>query len=522
MAFDEEGQATDADKKVAISKRAYKLLTEKVGFPPQDIIFDLNILTIATGMKEHDPYAMHFIEAAQRVKKECPHCHISGGLSNLSFSFRGLNDLREAMHAVFLFYAIPKGMDMGIVNAGKLPVYDDIPLELRDLLTQVILNESADGNHVDRLIEYAKIEKERLEELKEGGGAIKKEKKVEEWRTKPVEERLKYALIKGIIDFIDQDTEEARKNYPRPLNVIEGPLMEGMSIVGDYFGSGKMFLPQVIQSARVMKKAVNYLVPYMEEERIANGGEASTEIQYNGTVLLATVKGDVHDIGKNIVGVVLGCNNYKVIDMGVMVNCQQIIDRAVAEKADIIGLSGLITPSLDEMVFNAKEFTKAGIKVPLLIGGATTSKKHTAVKIEPNYKNNQTVYVLDASRAVVVVNSLLDPNNKNEYVQDIKNEYDEVRREYFESQQEKSFVSLAKARSKKLKVDWSKVSITQPKFLGTRVFKEYDLEKLLPFIDWDPFFQSWQIRGKYPNRTYPKIFNDKTVGEEAKKLFNNA
>ena len=298
--------------------------------------------------------------------------------------------------------------------------------------------------------------------------------------------------------------------------------MEGMSIVGDYFGSGKMFLPQVIQSARVMKKAVSYLVPFMEAERQAAGGAASTEIQYNGTVLMATVKGDVHDIGKNIVGVVLGCNNYKVIDMGVMVNCQQIIDRAKLEKADIIGLSGLITPSLDEMVFNAKEFSKQGITVPILIGGATTSKKHTAVKIEPNYKNNQTVYVLDASRAVVVVNSLLDPNNKSEYVQDIKNEYEEVRKEYFESQQEKNFVSLAKARSKKLKVDWQKVQITRPSFLGTKVFVEYDLNKLLSFIDWDPFFQSWQIRGKYPNRTYPKIFNDKTVGEEARKLFDNA
>lgn len=490
---------------------------------PQDIIFDLNILTIATGMKEHDNYAVNFIEAATRVRKECPHCHISGGLSNLSFSFRGLNDLREAMHSVFLYYAISRGMDMGIVNAGKLPLYEEIPAELRSLLTAVILNDSPDGNHVDRLIDYAKREKERIDEEKETGTGVKKDKKVEEWRTKPVEERLKYALIKGIIDFVDEDTEIARKNFDRPLHVIEGPLMEGMSIVGDYFGSGKMFLPQVIQSARVMKKAVNYLVPYMEAERLANGGTATDEIQYNGTVLMATVKGDVHDIGKNIVGVVLGCNNYKVIDMGVMVNCQQIIDRARAEKADIIGLSGLITPSLDEMVFNAKEFSKQGITVPVLIGGATTSKKHTAVKIEPNYKNNQAVYVLDASRAVVVVNSLLDPNNKNEYIQDIKNEYEEVRKEYYESQQEKSFVSLSKARNKKMKVaDWHKVPIVKPSFLGTKVFVEYDLEKLIPYIDWDPFFQSWQIRGKYPNRTYPKIFNDKTVGEEARKLFENA
>jgi 5-methyltetrahydrofolate--homocysteine methyltransferase len=321
-------------------------------------------------------------------------------------------------------------MDFGIVNAGKLPVFDDIEPNLRKILTEVILNESEDMNHVERLIEYAKKEKERLDELKEGGKGVAKVKKVEEWRTKPVIERLKHALIKGIIDFIEADTEEARGLFPRPLNVIEGPLMDGMGIVGDYFGSGKMFLPQVIQSARVMKKAVNYLVPFMEEERLSNGGDV-TEIQYNGTVLLATVKGDVHDIGKNIVGVVLGCNNYKVIDMGVMVNCATIIERARAEKADIIGLSGLITPSLDEMVYNAKEFTKQGIRVPLLIGGATTSKKHTAVKIEPLYRNNQAVHVLDASRAVVVVNNLLDENNKAEYMQDIKNEYEEIRKEYY-------------------------------------------------------------------------------------------
>ena len=330
MAFDEEGQATTVEKKLLIAERAYKLLTERIGFLPEDIIFDLNILTIATGMKEHDEYALNFIKATRLVRQHCPGVHVSGGLSNLSFSFRGLNDLREAMHSVFLYHAIDAGMDMGIVNAGKLPVYDDIPADLRQLLTEVILNESADGTHVDRLIEYAKREKERLDEIKEGGAAgVKKEKKVDEWRTKPVAERLKYALIKGIIEFIDADTEEARHNYTRPLHVIEGPLMEGMAIVGDYFGSGKMFLPQVIQSARVMKKAVGYLVPFMEAERLAaalKNGEtlsqsAEAQIHYNGTVLMATVKGDVHDIGKNIVGVVLGCNNYRVIDMGVMVNC---------------------------------------------------------------------------------------------------------------------------------------------------------------------------------------------------------
>jgi 5-methyltetrahydrofolate--homocysteine methyltransferase len=345
---------------------------------------------------------------------------------------------------------------------------------------------------------------------------------VDEWRTKSVEERLKHALIKGIVDYVEEDTEEARKLYPRPLNVIEGPLMEGMGIVGDYFGSGKMFLPQVIQSARVMKKAVNYLVPFMEAEKLAAGGEATTGIQYNGTIVLATVKGDVHDIGKNIVGVVLGCNNYKVIDMGVMVSCGDIIAKCKQENADIVGLSGLITPSLDEMVFNAKEFTKAGIDIPLLIGGATTSKMHTAVKIEHCYRNNQALHVLDASRAVVVVNQLMDPKNYQEYVNDIKAEYEELRKEYLASQKDRSFVTLAKARSKKQRVDWTKVQITKPSFLGTRVFSDFDLNLVLPYLDWDPFFATWQIRGKYPNRTYPKIFNDKTVGQEAKKLFENA
>lgn len=353
------------------------------------------------------------------------------------------------MHTVFLYHAIKNGMDMGIVNAGKLPLYDDILPETRDLITQVVLNQSEDGDHVDRLIAHAQKEKERIEAQKDGGA--KKEKKVDEWRTKPVAERLKYALIKGMAEFVEKDAEEARHIYEKPLHIIEGPLMDGMGVVGDYFGSGKMFLPQVIQSARVMKKGVNYLVPFMEDDKdkVSDG-----EVKNNGVVLLATVKGDVHDIGKNIVGVVLGCNNYKVIDMGVMVSCQTIIQKAKEVKADVIGISGLITPSLDEMVFNAKEFTKQGINVPVLIGGATTSKKHTAVKIEPNYKNNLAMYVLDASRAVVVVNNLLDPNNKDEYMQDTKNEYEEIRKEYFEGQKDKNFVSLAKARTKKMKVDW--------------------------------------------------------------------
>lgn len=356
MAFDETGQATSHEDKVAICSRAYKILTEKVGFHPQDIIFDLNILTIATGMPEHNNYAKNFITASNEIKELFPQVHISGGLSNLSFSFRGLVDLREQMHSVFLFYAIANGMDMGIVNAGKLPLYDEIEPELRELLRQVIMNDSPNDDHVERLITYAQKQKDILESEKLDGTGVKKEKKVEEWRTKEPIERLKYSLIKGIDQFVNEDTEEVRLLFPKPLHVIEGPLMDGMSIVGDYFGSGRMFLPQVIQSARVMKKAVNYLVPFLEAEKISSG-DMSTQ-KYNGTVLMATVKGDVHDIGKNIVGVVLGCNNYRVIDMGVMVQCQNIIDVAKKENVDVIGLSGLITPSLDEMVFNAKEFQK--------------------------------------------------------------------------------------------------------------------------------------------------------------------
>ena len=378
-------------------------------------------------------------------------------------------------------------MDMGIVNAGMIPIYDDIPKELRDLVDQVILNKSEDGKHVEKLIQYAQDEKERLDAIKAAGGGPVVVKKVEEWRNFPVEERLKHALIKGIDKFIDEDTEEARKNFPRPLHVIEGPLMAGMSIVGDYFGSGKMFLPQVIKSARVMKKAVNYLTPFMEAEKESGG---SSEITYAGTVVLATVKGDVHDIGKNIVGVVLGCNNYKVIDMGVMQSCQQIIDEVKRQNADIVGLSGLITPSLDEMVFNAKEFTKQGISIPLLVGGATTSKMHTAVKLDTFYKNDQVMHVLDASRSVVVVQKLLS-EDKAEYIKEIKSEYEDLRKEYYDGQKDKTFISLAKARSKALKTDWQSVRITQPKFLGTKVYKEYDLKKLVDYIDWDPFFQTW-------------------------------
>jgi 5-methyltetrahydrofolate--homocysteine methyltransferase len=488
MAFDEEGQAATVEDKVRICKRAFKILTEEVNFPPQDIIFDVNILTIATGMEEHNNYAVNFIEATKILRKECKGCHISGGLSNLSFGFRGLNDLREAMHCVFLYHAITAGMDMGIVNAGMIPIYDDIPKEVRELVDQVILNKSDKGDHVEKLIQYAQDEKERLDAIKAAGGGPVVVKKVEEWRNMPVEERLKHALIKGIDKYIDEDTEEARKNFPRPLHVIEGPLMAGMSIVGDYFGSGKMFLPQVIKSARVMKKAVNYLTPFMEAEKEGGG---TGEVSYAGTVVLATVKGDVHDIGKNIVGVVLGCNNYKIIDMGVMQNCQTIIDEVKRQKADIVGLSGLITPSLDEMVFNAKEFSKQGINIPLLVGGATTSKMHTAVKLDAFYKNDQVIHVLDASRSVVVVQKLLNAEDKPEFVADIKAEYEELRKEYYDSQKDKTFISLAKARSKALKTDWQSLRITQPKFLGTKVYQNYDLKKLVDFIDWDPFFQTW-------------------------------
>jgi 5-methyltetrahydrofolate--homocysteine methyltransferase len=405
-------------------------------------------------MSEHDNYAKEFIEAAGIVRKECPGCHISGGLSNLSFGFRGLNKLRDAMHSVFLYHAITNGMNMGIVNAGEIPIYMDIEENLRKLLDEVILNKSEDGNHVQKLIDYAQEEKERLDAIKAAGGGPVVAKKLDPWREYEVDERLKYALIKGIDKYIEQDTEESRLKHPRPLHVIEGPLMAGMSIVGDYFGSGKMFLPQVIKSARVMKKAVNYLTPFMEAEKTAANGGVVSEVTYNGTMVLATVKGDVHDIGKNIVGVVLGCNNYRVIDMGVMCSCQKIIDECKKYNADIVGLSGLITPSLDEMVFNAKMFSKAGLNIPLLIGGATTSKMHTAVKIEPYYKGNQTVYVLDASRSVVVVQKLLNPDNTQEYKNDVAQEYDELRKEYYDSQKDKSFVSLAKAKSKAMKVDW--------------------------------------------------------------------
>uniref|UniRef100_A0A8C7HU54 Methionine synthase n=1 Tax=Oncorhynchus kisutch TaxID=8019 RepID=A0A8C7HU54_ONCKI len=492
MAFDEEGQATETERKVDICSRAYRLLVTQVGFDPNDIIFDPNILTIGTGMEEHSEYAINFIRATRLIKELLPGARISGGLSNLSFSFRGMEVIREAMHGAFLYHAIKDGMDMGIVNAGSLPVYDDIDKELLLMCENLIWNK--DPEATEKLLLYA-------QSCAKGG---KKVVQTDEWREGTVEERLEYGLIKGIDKYVVEDTEEARSQaelYPRPLHVIEGPLMNGMKVVGDLFGAGKMFLPQVIKSARVMKKAVAHLIPFMEKEReamlLASGSVEEID-PYQGTIVLATVKGDVHDIGKNIVGVVLGCNNFRVIDLGVMIPCDRILREAIDCKADIIGLSGLITPSLDEMIYVAKEMERLGMKTPLLIGGATTSKTHTAVKIAPRY-SCPVVHVLDASRSVVVVLSVCLCS------------------------QERRFLSLAQAREKGLHVDWlSQAKPVCPQFLGTRVFEGYDLRRLVDYIDWKPFFDVWQLRGKYPNRGYPKIFKDKTVGEEARRVFDDA
>jgi 5-methyltetrahydrofolate--homocysteine methyltransferase len=503
MAFDEEGQAAETDHKFAICKRSYDLLVgPRVGMSPHDIIFDPNILTICTGMEEHNAYGMNFINTIKRIRTELPGAHISGGLSNLSFSFRGNESLRRAMHTVFLYYAIKEGMDMGIINPGQLDVFDEIPKPLLALLEDAVLNRR---DVTEELLEYANANKST--------GANQAAAK--EWRTKEVEERITYALVKGIDEFIVGDVEEVRGVIPEPLHIIEGPLMKGMGIVGELFGSGKMFLPQVIKSARVMKKAVAYLIPFMRKE-----GDEEGKRNYAGTVLLATVKGDVHDIGKNIVGVVLGCNNYRIIDMGVMVPCKNIIEASIENKVDIIGLSGLITPSLDEMIHVASELKRLGITTPLLIGGATTSRLHTAVKIAPNY-DCPTVHVLDASRSVTVVSSLLDDRVRDDFFEDIKEQYQELREDYLDSLADRSFLTLADARKRKLKLDFS-TPICRPTFLGTRVFKNYSLESLLEFVDWTQFFNVWQLRGKYPNRGYPKIFQDQDVGEEAKKLFDEA
>ncbi len=498
MAFDEKGQADNVERRIEICSRAYKILTEKAKFAPEDIIFDPNILTVATGMDEHNNYAVDFINATKWIKANLPHVKVSGGVSNLSFSFRGNNIVREAMHSAFLYHAIKVGLDMGIVNAGALPVYSDIPAELLEHVEDVIFNRRADAT--ERLIEFAGT-------VKNQGKA---EKKDDEWRSLPVEKRLSYALVKGIVDHIDVDTEEARQKVARPLEVIEGPLMDGMGIVGDLFGEGKMFLPQVVKSARVMKKAVAYLQPFIEAEK------SGQVLKHAGKVLMATVKGDVHDIGKNIVGVVLGCNNYEVIDLGVMVPCEKILEEAKKHNPDMIGLSGLITPSLDEMAHVAKEMQRLGFKIPLLIGGATTSRVHTAVKIDPFYEGS-VIYVADASRAVPVVEKLLNENTKDKAHSDQKAEYEKMRIAHAAAQKEEKYLSLDEARQNKVKIDWSSSEIRKPIKLGLTVLDDFPIADLIPYIDWTPFFMTWRLRG-----AYPKIFEDKTVGEEARKLFNDA
>jgi 5-methyltetrahydrofolate--homocysteine methyltransferase len=504
MAFDEEGQADTTERKVAICERAYKLLTEKVGFPPEDIIFDPNIFAVATGIEEHNGYGIAFIEAARQIKEKMPLAHISGGVSNLSFAFRGNEPVRQAMHSVFLYYAIQAGMDMGIVNAGQLSLYDDIPAELRELCEDVILNRRADAT--DQLLESAA-------KFKGEGGAKAKEKDLS-WREAPVEARLSHALVHGITDFIEADTEEARAKAEKPLHVIEGPLMAGMNVVGDLFGAGKMFLPQVVKSARVMKQAVAYLQPYLEAEKKASGLD---QMPSAGKILMATVKGDVHDIGKNIVGVVLQCNNDEVIDLGVMVPSAKILETAKKEKVDMIGLSGLITPSLDEMCFVAAEMEREGFDCPLLIGGATTSKVHTAVKVHPNYHHGQTVYVLDASRAVGVVSKLLSETEKAPFIESIKAEYTKVRETHLAHEARKQRITLNAARDNKFKIDWAAFKPVKPSFLGVKAFPNFSLASLVPYIDWTPFFQAWELTGRYP-----QILTDNKVGAEAKKLFDDA
>ena len=502
MAFDEDGQADTIDRKVEICVRAYRVLTEKVGFNPQDIIFDPNIFAVATGIDEHNEYAVNFIEATRKIKALCPGAKVSGGVSNISFSYRGNNVVREAMHSAFLYHAIQAGMDMGIVNAGMMEVYEDIPKDLLERVEDVLFNRRSDAT--ERLTDYA-------EQLKDTSG--KTRKKDLSWRENPVEERLAHALIKGIVDFIDEDTENARQKYDNPLTVIEGPLMDGMNIVGDLFGEGKMFLPQVVKSARVMKKAVAYLTPYIEEQKAATGASSA-----KGKILMATVKGDVHDIGKNIVGVVLGCNNYEIVDLGVMVPADKILKAAREHNVDIIGLSGLITPSLDEMVYVAKEMERQKFKLPLLIGGATTSKTHTAVKIEPEY-TGPVVHVLDASKSVGVASALIGENEdtRSNFIIDLKQQYQRIRTNRGNRKSVKKYISLENARKNKFQVDWDKGEIVKPNFTGVKVFEHYDLEELANYIDWTPFFTSWQLAGKYP-----AILADEIVGVEATKLFKDA
>jgi 5-methyltetrahydrofolate--homocysteine methyltransferase len=503
MAFDEQGQADTKERKVEICTRAYKLLTEEVGLPPEDIIFDPNIFAVATGIEEHNNYGVDFIEATREITDTLPHVHISGGVSNLSFSFRGNEPVREAMHSVFLYHAIQAGMDMGIVNAGQLAVYESIDPGLREACEDVVLNRRPDGT--DRLLELAESYKGKA-----GGEAKAKDLS---WRELPVGERISHALVNGITEFIEADTEEARQQFDRPLHVIEGPLMAGMNVVGDLFGSGKMFLPQVVKSARVMKQAVAYLLPYMEAEKEANGESQRSSA---GKILMATVKGDVHDIGKNIVGVVLACNNYEIIDLGVMVPSQKILEVARAENVDIIGLSGLITPSLDEMAHVAAEMEREGFDVPLLIGGATTSRVHTAVKIHPRYERGQTVYVNDASRAVGVVSNLLS-EQKDKFVADIRAEYAKAAAAHERAEADKQRLPLVRARANAFRPDWTSYDPPKPTFLGTKVFEEQDLAALARYIDWTPFFQTWELKGRYP-----AILQDEKQGEVARQLFEDA
>jgi 5-methyltetrahydrofolate--homocysteine methyltransferase len=506
MAFDETGQADSLERRKEICGRSYNILVNEVGFPPQDIIFDPNILTVATGLEEHNNYAVDFIEATRWIKQNLPHAKVSGGVSNISFSFRGNNVVREAMHSAFLYHAIGAGMDMGIVNAGMLEVYQEIDKQLLELVEDVLLNRRDDST--ERLVEYADTVKSKGKEIVRD----------EEWRKGPVAERLSHALVKGIIEYLDDDVEEARQAYAKPLEVIEGPLMDGMNIVGDLFGAGKMFLPQVVKSARVMKKAVAYLLPFieLEKQRVIDAGEDSSGSRANaGKILMATVKGDVHDIGKNIVGVVLACNNFEVIDLGVMVPAQRIIEEAIKQEVDIIGLSGLITPSLDEMVHFAKEMEREGFTIPLIIGGATTSRIHAAVKVAPNY-SGAAIHVLDASRSVTVCSNLMNRDNRDAYIQGIKDEYEKAREAHANKKSDKRFVTLAQARADKFQIDLNKVA-QKPAFTGTKVFEAYPLAELVPYIDWTPFFHTWELRG-----SYPKIFDDKFVGVEAKKLYDDA
>jgi len=500
MAFDEVGQADNYERRLEICERSYRILVDVVKFPPQDIIFDLNIFPVGTGIEEHRNNAVDFFRATRWVRENLPGVHVSGGVSNVSFSFRGNNVVREAMHSAFLYHAIKEGMDMGIVNPAMIEVYDDIPKDLLERVEDVLLNRRDDAT--ERLLEFA-------ENIK---GKGKVQEKNEEWRKGSVEERLTHALVKGIVEYIDVDTEEARVKYQKPLTVIEGPLMAGMNVVGDLFGAGKMFLPQVVKSARVMKKAVAYLMPYLEEEKRKNPGGA----QNNGKILLATVKGDVHDIGKNIVGVVLACNNYDIVDLGVMVPAEKILAAAKEHKVDIIGLSGLITPSLDEMVHVAKEMEREGFDIPLLIGGATTSRIHTAVKIDQNY-SGAVVHVLDASKSVPVASSLISKEARGTFKNATKEEYEQMREAHANRREEKNYITYQEAKANKAAIDWKEFKSPKPKLVGNKTFENYPLEEIRKYIDWTPFFQTWMLKGKYP-----QIFENQTIGKEARKLYDDA